>query len=67
MPYLDPLETDRYVATPPEQLEWFVSTLGPYTGLPVAVLTMTALISLVVSLTMLIIVSFRVRRLQGHW
>lgn len=67
MPYYRPEAVNLYGAAPETHLEWFVATVGPYTGPLLAVLAVLVLVSLVVSAAMLIIVSVRVRRAQGHW
>ena len=68
LPYLDPMATERLDApAPPEHLAWFQSTVGPYAGPLLAVVAVFILVSAVVSALMLVIVSLRVRRIQGHW
>lgn len=68
LPYLDPSATDR-LQTPalPEHLAWFQSTVGPYAGPLLSVIAVVVLVSAVVSAAMLVFVSLRVRRIQGHW
>ena len=68
LPYLDPIATERLeAAAPPEHLAWFQSTVGPYAGPLLSVVAVFILVSAVVSAAMLIVVSLRVRRIQGHW
>ena len=67
MPYLDPLAIGRYEPAPAEHLAWFLQWIGPYTGPLLAFLAVMVLVGLVVSAVMLVVVSFRARRVQGHW
>ena len=66
-PYLQPQATDLYDAAPQAHLAWFVRTVGPYTGPLLAVSAVAVLVSAVVSAFMLMVVSVRARRIQGHW
>ncbi len=68
LPYLDPTATELLeTSAPPEHLAWFQSTIGPYAGPLLSVVAVFVLVSAVVSAAMLVIVSLRVRRIQGHW
>lgn len=67
MPYLRPEAVGLYDAAPQPHLTWFVETVGPYTGYLLAVLAVVVLVSMVFSAVMLMLVSIRVRRVQGHW
>ena len=67
MPYVQPEAVNLYDAAPEAHLEWFTTTVGPYTGPFLAVLAVVVLVSLVVSAAVLVAVSVRVRRAQGHW
>lgn len=68
LPYLDPTATERlHTPAPPEHLAWFQSTIGPYAGPPLSVTAVFVLVSALISAAMLVVVSLRVRRIQGHW
>ena len=68
LPYLDPTATKQLdTPAPPEHLEWFQGAVGPYAGPFLSVLAVVVLVSAVTSAAMLVVVSVRVRRLQGHW
>ncbi len=68
LPYLDPTATEGLqTPAPPEHLAWFQSTIGPYAGPPLSVTAVFVLVSALISAAMLVVVSLRVRRIQGHW
>lgn len=68
LPYLDPMVTDGLqTPAPPGHLAWFQSTIGPYAGPLLSIIAVFILVSAVVSAGVLVIVSLRVRRIQGHW
>ena len=68
LPYLNPVATDRLQAVAPtEHLAWFQNTFTPYAGPLLAILAVVVLVSAVISAAMLIVVSLRVRHVQGHW
>ena len=66
-PYLEPAATTMYTPAPEPHLTWFQTTVGPFAGSLLAVLAVAVLVSLIVSAVMLMAVSVRVRRVQGHW
>ena len=66
-PYLEPAATARYTPAPEPHLTWFQNAVGPFAGPLLAVLAVAVLVSLLVSAVMLMAVSVRVRRVQGHW
>ena len=68
LPYLDPTATERLQdAASPAHLEWFQATIGPYAGPLLSAFAVFVLVSAVTSAAMLVIVSWRVRQIQGHW
>ena len=68
LPYLDPSATHLLKdVAPARHLAWFQKTVTPYASPALAVLAVSVLIAAVMSSFMLVIVSLRVRRLQGHW
>lgn len=67
LPYLDPLATANFALAPEQHLEWFQVTVIPFAGVALAVLAVFILVSAIVSSIMLILVSLRIRKLQGHW
>lgn len=66
LPYLDPMGTG-FALPPAEHLNWFQKTFTPVSGTILAIFAISVLVSAMVSATMLIVVSLRVRRIQGHW
>ncbi len=67
LPYLDPMATDTFALAPETHLAWFQKTFTPISGNILAVVAISVLISALTSAIMLVIVSLRVRKTQGHW
>ena len=64
-PWADPLA--YCVIAPANRVDFFKNTYAPVSHPAWAILAVTIMISLLVSLVMLIITSIRTRRLVGHW
>jgi hypothetical protein len=66
-PYLEPSAVGSYTPAPAAHQAWFERTVGPLSGPFLAFAAIAVLVSLLVSALMLVVVSVRVRRIQGHW